>query len=83
MVDPGDGSVVFGSATQGWAITLRHFAKLYAAKLGCSPSKLLRRLWGDSYFNKAANKWTSNSEGGTHKRGTLRKQFCAPQGAVV
>lgn len=51
QVYPDSGTVAFGSALHGWGFTLTTFAKMYAAKLKMEKSKLIKRLWGDNYFN--------------------------------
>jgi len=62
MVDPSSGTVGFGSGLHGWAFTLQQFAELYAAKFKIAPAKMMKRLWGDQFFNGAAKKW--NKVGG-------------------
>lgn len=47
---PEKGNVVFGSAGDGWAFRLEDFAAMYAVKLKCKPTALLRGLWGDFSF---------------------------------
>lgn len=61
-VDPSKGTVGFGSGLHGWAFTLKQFGEIYAAKFKIEPSKLMKRLWGDSYFNPSTRKW--NKTGG-------------------
>merc|ERR1711931_226351 len=62
QVDPSKGTVGFGSGLHGWAFTLLQFAKIYAAKFKIEEPKLMKRFWGDKYFNAKEKKW--NSEGG-------------------
>lgn len=46
------GNVVFASATDGWAFSLSHFAKLYSEKLNLKYEDVLNGLWGqDSVFD--------------------------------
>lgn len=61
-VDPSKGTVGFGSGLHGWAFTLKQFGEIYAAKFKIEPSKLMKRLWGDNYFNAKSKKW--NKTGG-------------------
>lgn len=61
-VDPSIGTVGFGSGLHGWAFTLKQFAEIYASKFKIEPAKLMRRLWGDSFFSPAEKKW--NKVGG-------------------
>ena len=44
------GNVAFASAVDGWAFRPDIFARIYAAKLGCSPVALQAALWGDWYY---------------------------------
>jgi len=55
MVDPTAGTVGFGSGLHGWGFTLKQFAEMYAAKFGVPVAKLMKRLWGDNFFN--GKKW--------------------------
>lgn len=48
---PSKCNVVFASAFDGWAFTLREFAVMYAERLGLSVEDLLNSLWGDFYYN--------------------------------
>jgi len=62
QVDPSKGTVGFGSGLHGWAFSLKQFAEIYAAKFKIEPPKLMKRLWGDQYFNAKDKKW--NKTGG-------------------
>ncbi|KAM9988283.1 hypothetical protein ACTFIZ_003628 [Dictyostelium cf. discoideum] len=73
-VSPEKGTVAFGSGLHGWGFTLGRFAKLYAAKFGVPEDKLMGRLWGDSYFDATAKKWTSNPQSADGK--ALPRAFC-------
>jgi elongation factor 2 len=64
MVDPSTGTVGFGSGLHGWAFTLKNFAEMYATRFGMDLAKMMKRLWGDNFFNAAEKKWTKSSEGG-------------------
>ena len=44
------GNVAFSSAVDGWAFRPDIFARIYAAKLGCSAVSLQAALWGDWYY---------------------------------
>jgi len=68
-VQPQNGTVAFGSGLHQWGFTLKHFSRVYASKFKTSRNKMMKHLWGDSFFNKKTKKWTKNSEGGAHKRG--------------
>jgi elongation factor 2 len=62
MVDPCKGTVGFGSGLHGWAFTLKQFAEIYSAKFKIEPAKLMKRLWGDQFYNSKEKKW--NKSGG-------------------
>lgn len=47
---PEKNNVIFSSATDGWAFTVRQFASLYEKKLGLKHSVLEKVLWGDFYL---------------------------------
>eukprot|EP01119_Soliformovum_irregulare_P012869 TRINITY_DN3363_c0_g2_i1.p1 TRINITY_DN3363_c0_g2~~TRINITY_DN3363_c0_g2_i1.p1 ORF type:complete len:837 (-),score=182.72 TRINITY_DN3363_c0_g2_i1:78-2588(-) len=68
------GTVAFSSGLQGWGFTLSKFARMYAIKFGIDEAKMIDRLWGDSYYDSANKKWTSNpiSSSGDH----LPRGFC-------
>ena len=72
QVYPDSGTVAFGSALHGWGFTLTTFAKMYAAKLKMEKSKLIKRLWGDNYFNPKEKRWSDEPEDESVKRA-----FCA------
>ena len=48
--DPEKNNVIFSSAVDGWAFTVRQFASLYEKKLGIKRSVLEKVLWGDYYL---------------------------------
>ena len=47
---PEKNNVIFSSATDGWAFTVRQFASLYEKKLGMKRSILEKVLWGEFYL---------------------------------
>ncbi|KAF7364047.1 p-loop containing nucleoside triphosphate hydrolase protein [Mycena sanguinolenta] len=61
QVSPEQGTVAFASAIQGWGFTLRQFADRYAKKFGVDKDKMMKRLWGDNFFNTSTKKWTTQS----------------------
>ncbi|CAG2053888.1 unnamed protein product [Timema podura] len=61
-VDPSKGSVGFGSGLHGWAFTLKQFAEMYAEKFKIDVVKLMRRLWGENFFNPKTKKWAKQKE---------------------
>ncbi|KAH7139082.1 elongation factor 2 [Dendryphion nanum] len=48
---PEKNNVIFSSAIDGWAFTVRQFAALYERKLGIKRSVLEKVLWGDFYLD--------------------------------
>ncbi|QSS55197.1 translocation elongation factor [Histoplasma capsulatum var. duboisii H88] len=48
---PEKNNVIFCSATDGWAFTIRQFAGLYEKKLGFKRSLLEKFLWGNFYLD--------------------------------
>uniref|UniRef100_A0A4W3K4F6 Elongation factor 2 n=1 Tax=Callorhinchus milii TaxID=7868 RepID=A0A4W3K4F6_CALMI len=80
MVDPVCGTVGFGSGLHGWAFTLKQFAEMYVAKFSAKgdsavlpPNEhvkkvedMMKKLWGDRYFDTAGGKFSksmTNAEG--------------------
>ena len=60
QVDPTNGTVAFGSALFGWAFTLTKFAQTYSAKFKLDREKLMKKFWGENYFNPAKKQFTTN-----------------------
>jgi len=48
---PEKNNVIFSSAIDGWAFTIKQFAALYEKKLGIKRSVLEKVLWGDFYLD--------------------------------
>ena len=53
---PEKNNVIFCSAIDGWAFTVRQFASLYERKLGIKRSLLEKVLWGNFYFDPKTKK---------------------------
>ncbi|KAG7290717.1 hypothetical protein NEMBOFW57_000720 [Staphylotrichum longicolle] len=53
---PEKNNVIFGSAIDGWAFTVRQFAGLYEKKLGIKRSVLEKVLWGSYYLDPKTKK---------------------------
>merc|ERR1712054_468840 len=68
QVFPDMGTVAFGSGLQSWAFTLNHFALLYASKFKTDPQKLVKKMWGNNFFDAKTGKW-SKKEGENTTRG--------------
>ena len=62
QVQPSDGTVGFGSGLQGWAFTLKQFAEMYSTRFKVEIPKLMKRLWGDQFYDQQNKKW--NKTGG-------------------
>merc|ERR1712226_1567184 len=75
QVAPDKGTVAFGSGLHGWGFNVERFAKIYAAKMGVDKEKMMKRLWGDSFFNAKKKTWTNvqQPEGVTE---ALPRAFC-------
>ncbi|XP_078350164.1 eukaryotic translation elongation factor 2-like [Oculina patagonica] len=68
QVSPEKGTVGFGSGLHGWAFTLKQFAEIYSKKFKIEPAKLMKRLWGDQFYNASTKKW-NKQEGDGYVRG--------------
>ena len=62
QVDPTTGTVAFGSALFGWAFTLTRFATTYSEKFKLDRARLMKKFWGDNYFNAAARQFQTEPE---------------------
>jgi len=61
-VDVNNGSVGFGSGLHGWAFTLKQFAEMYASKFGVDIDKMMKKLWGENFFNAKTKKWSKTKD---------------------
>jgi len=61
-VDPCNGSVGFGSGLHGWAFTLKQFSEMYSKKFNVPVDKLMKKLWGESFFNAKTKKWSKTKD---------------------
>jgi len=73
QLDPGHGTVCFGSGLHQWGFTIETFARIYAKKFGVDTEKMMKRLWGENYFSAKKKVWTNR---GQHEGETLRRAFC-------
>ncbi|KAL2429614.1 Ribosome assembly protein 1 [Exophiala dermatitidis] len=53
---PEKNNVIFASAIDGWAFTVRQFSGIYEKKLGIKRSVLEKVLWGDFYLDPKTKK---------------------------
>ncbi|KAL6721799.1 Cytoplasmic GTPase/eEF2-like protein (ribosomal biogenesis) [Lecanora helva] len=66
---PENNNVIFSSAVDGWAFTVKQFASLYEKKLGMKRSILEKVLWGDFYLEPK----TKRILGAKHLKGRVLK----------
>ena len=66
---PEKNNVIFSSAVDGWAFTVRQFASIYEKKLGMKRSVLEKVLWGDFYLEPK----TKRVLGSKHLKGRALK----------
>merc|ERR1712050_351478 len=75
QIGPEKGTVAFGSGLHEWGFNVERFAKIYAAKMGVDKEKMMKRLWGDSFFNAKKKTWTNLMQPeGVDK--PLQRAFC-------
>ncbi|MCQ2973121.1 MAG: GTP-binding protein [archaeon] len=75
QVYPENGTVAMGSALHGWGFTLTTFADMYAAKFKTKKDKLIKKLWGDNYFDPKTKKWTTENQ--DEDGNDLKRAFCS------
>lgn len=75
QVHPDKGTVAFGSGLHGWGFTLGKFADMYASKFGVEREKLMKRLWGDNFYDAKTKKWRKSAYSADGKR-KLSRAFC-------
>merc|ERR1711933_507250 len=66
---PQVGKVGFGSGLHAWGFTLKDFAKMYSSKFGLSEEKMMKKLWGENYWNPKEKKWIKKNTTGKLERG--------------
>mgnify|MGYP001020615452 CR=1 FL=1 len=72
---PTRGNVAFGSGLRGWAFTITTFARIYSKKFNIDQEKLMKKLWGDNYYDNKSKKWLQ--EPVNEERESLKRAFCA------
>jgi elongation factor 2 len=75
QLDPITGNVAFAAGKDGWGFTLTKFFDIWKKKKQLSTSSILKRLWGDNYYNPKNNKWQTTSEDEEEKT-KLNRGFC-------
>jgi elongation factor 2 len=68
MIHPTAGTVGFGSGLHSWAFSLKQFADIYAKKFNTDVPKLMKKLWGDNFYDAKNKKWVKNSSKSASKR---------------
>lgn len=68
-VEPEEGTCGFGSGLQSWGFTITRFADMYTKKFGVKKEKLMKKLWGDNYWNMNKRKFTSKNIMKSKKKG--------------
>lgn len=68
QVDPTEGNIAFGAALFGWAFTLNRFARIYADKFKQDPKTLVKKLWGDNYYDPSSKQWITQDTGSDGKK---------------
>lgn len=71
-VTPADGSVTFAAGKMGWGFSVPSLARFYARKMGKPLETVMRRMWGDRFYNAATRKWTASpvaDDGAGNERG--------------
>merc|ERR1711881_316189 len=66
---PANGKVGYGSGLHAWGFTLKTFALMYSNKFGMSTARLMKKLWGDNYWDPKENKWVKKNPGNKLERG--------------
>ncbi|KAG0554384.1 hypothetical protein KC19_12G087300 [Ceratodon purpureus] len=70
QVSPEMGNVAFAAGLHGWAFTLTSFARMWARKYKVDEKKMMKKLWGENFFDSATGKWSTKSNGSaTCRRG--------------
>ena len=62
-VEPPTGRVGFGSGLHAWGFTLETFAKLYSSKFGMNVDKMMKKLWGNNWWDPKERKWVKKNPG--------------------
>lgn len=70
-INPTIGNVAFGSGKDCWGFTLNKFADIYSKKFNVEKDKMLKRLWGDNFYDPVAKLWTGEQ---TSKNGEPLKR---------
>jgi len=69
------GNVAFASAADGWAFRTDTFARIYAARLGCSRAALTRALWGEYFYSPKTKRILAGRRAAEAAGGRLKPLF--------
>ena len=72
QIYPEIGNVLFTIASYYFGFTLNSFAKKYSEKFKLDKNVLLKKLWGENYYNKNNQNWSNIPEDKLSQRG-----FCS------
>ncbi|KAJ2708710.1 Cytoplasmic GTPase/eEF2-like protein (ribosomal biogenesis), partial [Coemansia spiralis] len=76
---PEQGNVLFGSAIDGWAFRVNHFAQIFADKLGLDSSERLQPLmWGDNFLDPKTKRRVLNRKQYAKLYGTAKAAAATP-----
>jgi elongation factor 2 len=67
QVYPEKGTVAFGSGLHGWGFTLNKFSEMYSTKFGVAKDRMVKKLWGDNFYDPSSKKWLKKGVGSDGK----------------
>lgn len=83
-LSPEMGNVFFGSAKFGWGFGLHTIARIMAKKMNCDEKIMMKKLWGEYYFDPDTKKITTESmKDGKPLERTFCKYVLGPIFALV
>jgi elongation factor 2 len=59
QIDASMGNVAFGCGKDQWAFSLSKFARIYSTKFGIDSEKMMKKFWGDHFFDLNSKKWST------------------------
>jgi elongation factor 2 len=73
-ITPQLGMVGFGSGLHCWGFTLTDFAEIYSNKFALSTASMMRKLWGENFWDPQLRKWAKKKQNSNGDR--LQRGFC-------
>jgi elongation factor 2 len=73
QVYPEKGTVAFGSGLHGWGFTLNKFSEMYSTKFGVAKDRMVKKLWGDNFYDPSSKKWLKKGVGSDGK--SIKRAF--------